>query len=355
MRILVTGGAGFIGSALCRHLILNVGAEVINVDKLTYAGRLESLHTIANHPNYRFIKADICDNAIMADLFSHCLPDAVIHLAAESHVDRSIDGPAPFLQTNIIGTFSILEAARNYWGGLSQDNRDQFRVLCVSTDEVFGSLGPNGLFDENSSYDPSSPYSASKASADHLARAWHRTYGLPVIISNCSNNYGPFHFPEKLIPLVILNALHGRQLPVYGSGTNVRDWLHVEDHVRALQTIIEHGRPGESYCIGSRAENSNLQTVTLICDILDQIRQTDRLHRELITFVPDRPGHDDRYAINPTKIEKELGWRATVEFETGLRRTIDWFIQNEWWWLPLTRNAYAGQRLGLSANLGDFK
>ena len=355
MRILVTGGAGFIGSALCRYLVSVIEAEVINVDKLTYAGRLESLKSIEQSPLYRFVKADVCDGAAMAQLLRDFTPDAIVHLAAESHVDRSIDGPAPFLQTNVFGTFSLLEAARVYYSALSSARRDRFRMLCVSTDEVFGSLRADGFFNEATAYDPSSPYSASKAAADHLARAWYRTYGLPVLISNCSNNYGPYQFPEKLIPLTILNALHRKQLPIYGTGSNVRDWLYVDDHVHALHLILQDGRPGQSYCVGSRTERPNLQTVTTICDILDRLRPSGPSHRELIEFVADRPGHDQRYAIDPDKVEQDIGWRGTVEFETGLELTIRWYMDNEWWWRPLTCGAYVGERLGLGSLLRGQK
>jgi dTDP-glucose 4,6-dehydratase len=347
-RFLVTGGAGFIGSAVCRHLV-GAGADVLNIDKLTYAGNLASLRQIENAPNYRFAKVDICDRAAVADAFAVFLPDRVIHLAAESHVDRSISGAADFIDTNIVGTFVMLEAARAYWSGLPADQRDGFRFLHVSTDEVYGSLGADGLFTEETAYDPSSPYSSSKAAADHLVSAWARTYGFPGLISNCSNNYGPFHFPEKLIPLVILNAVHGKPLPVYGKGENVRDWLYVDDHARALDLIAARGRIGEKYNVGGRNERRNIDVVRTICAILDRLRPRDEPHEKLITFVTDRPGHDQRYAIDATKLETELGWRAEETFETGIEKTVRWYLDNEWWWRPLRDKVYAGERLGLVA------
>lgn len=346
---LVTGGAGFIGSAVCRYLVEDLGAAVTIVDKLTYAGNLQSLRSIADSPRYRFIRADICDADAMAAAFEEAQPDAVIHLAAESHVDRSITGSRAFVETNVLGTFEILEASRRYWSGLPKERADAFRVLHVSTDEVYGSLGPDGLFTETTRYDPSSPYSASKAASDHLARAWHRTYGLPVIVSNCSNNYGPFHFPEKLIPLVILNALEGRPLPVYGDGSNIRDWLFVEDHARALHRIVTAGRPGETYNVGGRNERTNRTVVETICRALDEVRPDGGPHERLITFVADRPGHDHRYAIDATKLETELGWRAAETFETGIVKTVRWYLDNEWWWRPLRDGVYGGERLGLAA------
>ena len=347
-RVLVTGGAGFIGSALVRYLAGEVGVEVLNVDKLTYAGNLDSLRPVSNLPNYRFARADICDRAAMDQLFAEFRPDAVMHLAAESHVDRSITGAGDFIETNIVGTFTLLEAARRYWSGLEPQAKAAFRFLHVSTDEVYGSLGPQGLFAETTPYDPSSPYSASKAASDHLAQAWMRTYGLPIVISNCSNNYGPFHFPEKLIPLVTLNALQGAALPVYGKGDNIRDWLYVEDHARALWTIVQHGRLGEKYNVGGRNERTNLAVVETICDVLDELKPLARPRRELITFVTDRPGHDHRYAIDATKLEDELGWRARDDFDSGIRRTIRWYLDNEWWWRPLRDKVYSGERLGLA-------
>ncbi|UDL93425.1 dTDP-glucose 4,6-dehydratase [Lichenihabitans sp. PAMC28606] len=347
-RVIVTGGAGFIGSAVVRMLAGEADVEVLNLDKLTYAGNLASLRAVENRPNYRFEQADIVDRPALDAIFASFRPDAVMHLAAESHVDRSITGSKDFIETNIVGTFTLLEAARAYWSGLSEADRQSFRFLHVSTDEVYGSLGETGLFKETTPYDPSSPYSASKAASDHLAMAWMRTYGLPVVISNCSNNYGPFHFPEKLIPLIVLNALEGRPLPVYGDGSNIRDWLFVEDHARALWTIVRSGRVGETYNVGGRNERSNLHVVETICDVLDDLRPAATPRRDLITFVTDRPGHDHRYAIDATKLETELGWRAQETFETGIRRTIEWYLDNGWWWQPLRAGVYAGERLGLA-------
>jgi dTDP-glucose 4,6-dehydratase len=349
MRILVTGGAGFIGSAVCRHLVSDLGHDVLNVDKLTYAGNLASLGSIDNSPHYRFARADICDRAAIDALFASFQPDGVMHLAAESHVDRSIGGAAAFIETNITGTFTMLEAARAYWSGLDAPRRQAFRFLHVSTDEVYGSLGADGLFHETTPYDPSSPYSASKAAADHLASAWTRTYGLPVVISNCSNNYGPYHFPEKLIPLVILNALHGKPLPVYGAGENIRDWLHVEDHARALMLILTRGEVGVKYNVGGRNERRNIDVVRRICAILDELAPKPRPHADLIAFVTDRPGHDARYAIDATRLETELGWRARETFDSGIEKTVRWYLANEWWWRPLREKVYAGERLGLVA------
>jgi dTDP-glucose 4,6-dehydratase len=347
MRILVTGGAGFIGSALCRHLVGEAGHEVLNVDKLTYAADLRSLDAIAGHGSYTFLEADICDRARMEAAFAAFEPDAVVHLAAETHVDRSISGAGPFVETNIVGTWTLLEAARQHWTALSLEQRDAFRFLHVSTDEVYGTLGPHGLFRESTPYDPSSPYSASKAASDHLATAWHRTYGLATIVSNCSNNYGPYQFPEKLIPLMILNALHGLPLPVYGDGTNVRDWLHVEDHARALLLVLQRGRPGEKYNIGGRNEQTNMAVVEQICATLDEMRPQAAPHRRLITLVADRPGHDRRYAIDATKIETEIGWKARESFATGIRKTVKWYLDNPGWWQPLRDSVYSGERLGL--------
>jgi len=349
MRILVTGGAGFIGSAVCRHLVGDLGIGVVNVDKLTYAANLASLAPIAEDPLYAFVQADICDAGAMADVFRRYEPDAVLHLAAESHVDRSIGNPGAFLQTNIMGTATLLEAARAYQDRLGSEKRAAFRILHVSTDEVFGSLGPDGLFQETTAYDPSSPYSASKAASDHLVRAWQRTYGLNAVISNCSNNYGPYHFPEKLIPLTILNAIEGAPIRVYGDGSNVRDWLHVEDHARALFLVLTRGQPGESYNIGGRNERSNLQVVRSICAILDQRRGGGTGHESLIEFVADRPGHDQRYAIDPTKAEAELGWRAAETFDSGIEKTVDWYLTRRDWWEPIRGKVYGGQRLGLLA------
>ena len=347
MKLLITGGAGFIGSALVRYLVSEVGADVLTVDKLTYAGNLASLKPIENAPNHRFLQADICDRAAMNEAFAAFQPDYVMHLAAESHVDRSITGAADFIQTNINGTFTMLEAARQYWSGLAEDAKANFRMLHVSTDEVYGSLGDNGLFEETTPYDPSSPYSASKAASDHLATAWQRTYGLPVVISNCSNNYGPFHFPEKLIPLIILNALEGKPLPVYGNGANIRDWLYVEDHARALWLIVQKGLAGEKYNVGGRNEQKNIDVVNCICAILDELRPQSRPYAELIKYVTDRPGHDARYAIDATKLETELGWKAQENFATGIRKTVEWYLDNAWWWQPLREGVYAGERLGV--------
>ena len=347
MKVLVTGGAGFIGSAVCRHLVGDLGVSVVNVDKLTYAANLASLALVADSPLYAFEKADICDSEALARIFAAHEPDAVMHLAAESHVDRSITGAADFIDTNIVGTFRLLEAARDYRDSLPAARRDAFRFLHVSTDEVYGSLGADGLFREETPYDPSSPYSASKAASDHLATAWGRTYGLPVVISNCSNNYGPYHFPEKLIPLVILNALEGKPLPVYGTGANIRDWLYVEDHARALFEILTRGRLGEKYNVGGRNERTNLDVVERICGCLDEMAPKNHRHGELITFVADRPGHDARYAIDATKLEDELGWRARETFETGLEKTVRWYLDNEAWWRPLREKTYSGERLGL--------
>ncbi len=330
---------------MCRHLVQDLKHTVINLDKLTYAGNLASLKEVEDSPLYHFEQADVCDRAALDRIFKKHQPDGVMHLAAESHVDRSITGAADFIQTNIVGTFVLLEAARDYWNALPADAKAAFRFLHVSTDEVYGSLGSEGLFEETTPYDPSSPYSASKASADHLANAWFETYGLPVVISNCSNNYGPYHFPEKLIPLVALNALDGKDLPVYGDGSNVRDWLYVEDHAKALFTIMVKGRLGEKYNVGGRNERTNLHVVETICDILDELRPSNKPRRELITFVTDRPGHDARYAIDATKLEDELGWRAEENFESGIKKTIEWYLENEWWWGPL--RDVAGERRGL--------
>jgi dTDP-glucose 4,6-dehydratase len=349
MRILVTGGAGFIGSAVCRYLIKETDAEVVNVDKLTYAGNLDSLRPASRAERYRFVKADICDESAIEQLLKAVCPDAVLHLAAESHVDRSITGSRSFVDTNIVGTYTMLESARLYWSGLSGATREGFRFLHVSTDEVYGSLGPSGLFSEITAYDPSSPYAASKAASDHLAKAWHRTYGLPVVVSNCSNNYGPYQFPEKLIPLMILNAFEGKPLPVYGDGSNVRDWLYVEDHAKALYLILRKGAPGETYNVGGRNERSNLEVVKGICATLDKLRPARGPHDRHITYVADRPGHDHRYAIDASKLERELGWKAEETFTTGLAKTVQWYLENDWWWTPLRKTVYAGERIGLIA------
>ena len=349
LNILVTGGAGFIGSALCRHLVGTGRYRVVNLDKLTYAGNLDSLKEIEDSPDHRFVRGDIGDQSLVRDLLSSEAIDIVMHLAAESHVDRSIDGPEAFIDTNIVGTFRLLNAALDHWRGLPDDRKARFRFHHVSTDEVFGDLPlDEGVFTEETPYAPSSPYSASKAASDHLVRAWHETYGLPVVLSNCSNNYGPFHFPEKLIPLAILNAIEGKPLPVYGRGENVRDWLHVEDHARALEAIVTRGRVGESYNVGARSERTNLQVVEAICDLVDA-RLAGPSRRSLITFVDDRPGHDRRYAIDPSKIEHELGWRAEHGFDSGLANTVDWFLDNEWWWRPIRDGKYAGDRLGTAS------
>jgi dTDP-glucose 4,6-dehydratase len=347
MRVLVTGGAGFIGSAVCRHLVGDLGVGVVNVDKLTYAANPASLAPIADDPLYAFVQADVCDAAAMADVFRRHEPDGVIHLAAESHVDRSIGSPGEFLQTNIMGTAVMLEAARAYLDRAPAATRDGFRFLHVSTDEVYGALGDEGLFHEETAYDPSSPYSASKAASDHLVRAWHRTYGVPALISNCSNNYGPYHFPEKLIPLTILNALEGKPIDVYGDGRNVRDWLYVEDHARALFLALTRGRPGEKYNIGGRNERTNLDVVRRICAILDGHRGSAGPHERLIRFVTDRPGHDHRYAIDPTKAEADLGWRAAENFDSGIEKTVAWYLARRDWWEPIRSGVYRGQRLGL--------
>ena len=351
LRILVTGGAGFIGSALVRHLLRETPHSVLNVDKLTYAGNLASLEPIANSPNYQFLQADICDAAAMAEAIAGFRPDVITHLAAESHVDRSIDGPADFIQTNIVGTFTLLGAALDHWRGLDAAGKAAFRFHHISTDEVFGSLGPDGFFTEETPYDPHSPYSASKASSDHLVRAWHDTYGLPTVITNCSNNYGPYHFPEKMIPLMIVKALGGETLPVYGAGLNVRDWLFVEDHARALTRVFEGAAPGSSYIIGGRAERTNIEVVTRICETLDRVRPRGdgRSYKEQIGHVADRPGHDHRYAIDPSKLERELGWTAQESFDSGIERTIRWYLDNEAWWRPLVEAKGAIERVGLKA------
>jgi dTDP-glucose 4,6-dehydratase len=346
MRVLVTGGAGFIGSAVCRHFILDLGHEVIVVDKLTYAGNLTSLAPVAGNANYVFERSDICDAAAMRSIFAKYQPDAVVHLAAESHVDRSISGSEVFVQTNVVGTFTLLEAARAYLDGQKSRARD-FRFLHVSTDEVYGSLGDNGLFKETTPYDPSSPYSATKAASDHIAKAWQRTYALPVIVSNCSNNYGPYQFPEKLIPLMILNGLHGQPLPVYGNGENIRDWLFVEDHARALGLILSKGLVGETYNVGGRNERRNIDVVRQICLCLNQLHCSEPQHDRLITYVADRPGHDQRYAIDASKLETNLGWRAQETFETGIKKTVQWYMERSDWWKPLRENVYRGERLGL--------
>lgn len=333
-NILVTGGAGFIGSAVIRYLINETNSNVLNIDKLTYAGNLESLETISNNPRYQFLHADVCDKSAMTKAFDDFEPDIVMHLAAESHVDRSIDGPMDFIQTNIIGTYNLLEAARNYWQNLAEDKKSRFKFHHISTDEVYGDLeGTDDLFTEETSYSPSSPYSASKASSDHLVRAWYRTYGLPIVITNCSNNYGPYHFPEKLIPLIILNALDGKPLPVYGDGKQIRDWLYVEDHARALYLVATTAKVGETYNIGGHNEKQNIDVVKTICTILDNIKpRTDgQSYIQQITFVKDRPGHDLRYAIDASKINTELGWQPQETFESGIQKTVEWYLANQDW------------------------
>jgi dTDP-glucose 4,6-dehydratase len=349
MRVLVTGGAGFIGSALVRHLIKNSQHEVLNLDKLTYAGVLESLDEVAGDARYRFVRGDICDAALVARLLAEFQPDVIAHLAAESHVDRSIDGPAAFVETNVIGTFNMLEQALAYWRSLDAERQKSFRFHHISTDEVFGSLGDAGYFTEETAYDPRSPYSASKAGSDHLVRAWGHTYGLPVLVTNCSNNYGPYHFPEKLIPLIIIRALSGAELPVYGDGSNVRDWLYVEDHARALTTVFEKGQASETYNVGGNSERKNIEVVRTICAALDesQPRNDRRGYAEQIRFVPDRPGHDHRYAIDANKIQRELGWEPQVSFDEGIRRTVNWYLTRRDWWEPILARRYDTGRLGL--------
>ena len=354
MRILITGGAGFIGSALIRYLIQHTGHEALNLDKLTYAGNLESLAPVDDNPRYRFVQGDIGDSECVAATLAEFQPDAIMHLAAESHVDRSIDGPAAFIQTNIVGTYSLLESTRAYWLGLSAERKAAFRFHHISTDEVYGDLhGVDDLFTETTPYAPSSPYSASKAASDHLVRAWQRTYGLPVLLTNCSNNYGPYHFPEKLIPLMILNALAGKPLPVYGNGQQVRDWLYVEDHARALYLVATRGEPGETYNIGGHNERKNIEVVETICQLLEELApdkpQGVAHYRDLIAFVADRPGHDLRYAIDASKIARELGWTPAETFTSGMRKTVAWYLSNEAWWRQVQDGSYQGERLGLQS------
>ena len=348
-RCIVTGGAGFIGSALVRHLVRDTDATVLMVDKLTYAGNLDSVKEVSDSPRYSFLQADICDAAAMNRAFAEFRPDTIFHLAAESHVDRSIDGPGEFVRTNIVGTATLLQAALKWWR-----TNPNFVFQHISTDEVYGTLGDDGFFTEKTPYSPHSPYSASKASSDHLVRAWHDTYGMPVLITNCSNNYGPYHFPEKLIPLIIWNCLDGKPLPVYGKGANVRDWLYVDDHVKALCLVNANGVPGETYNVGGHNERTNLEVVKTVCAILDELRPLSQTshssqlshYSDLITYVADRPGHDLRYAIDPAKLMNELGWRPEENFETGIRKTVQWYLDNEWWWKPIHEKKYAGQRLG---------
>jgi dTDP-glucose 4,6-dehydratase len=354
LRILITGGAGFIGSAVVRHLVQHTDCQILNVDKLTYAASPEALASVEGNPRYRFLKADICDGRAMAEAFSGFQPDGVMHLAAESHVDRSIDNPAQFITTNVVGTCTLLESACAYWRDLAPDRRAAFRFHHVSTDEVFGSLEPaDPAFHEETPYRPNSPYSASKASSDHLVRAWHHTFGLPTVMSNCSNNYGPYQFPEKLIPLMVLNALQGKKLPVYGQGLNVRDWLFVDDHARALWLVLSRGRPGHCYNVGGNNEVRNIDVVHAICDLLDEIVPANSgPRRALVSYVTDRPGHDARYAIDASKISADLGWTPSETFASGLRRTVEWYLANEGWWRAIQDGSYAGQRLGLTSKAG---
>lgn len=348
LRVLVTGGAGFIGSALVRHLIATTGHSVLTLDKLTYAGSLSSLEPVSGHPRHDFVRADICDAAAVQRTITQFSPDVIVHLAAESHVDRSIDAPGAFIQTNLVGTYTMLQAALGYWSGLGGEKRDRFRFHHISTDEVFGSLGAAGHFTEATPYDPRSPYSASKAGSDHLVRAWGHTFGLPILITNCSNNYGPYQFPEKLIPTMILKGLAGEKLPVYGKGENIRDWLFVDDHVRALQAVFERGMPGETYAIGGGHEATNIGVVESLCDLLDELAPTGdgKSHRDRIDFVADRPGHDFRYAIDAEKLTRHLGWQPRESFASGLRRTVQWYLDNRVWWQEILRRGHAGDRLG---------
>jgi len=346
MKVIVTGGAGFIGSALIRYLIKNTDCTVLNLDKLTYAGNPDNLKEVETSPRYSFIQCDICDSGKVAEIFRDFAPDSIMHLAAESHVDRSIDSPLEFVRTNVMGTANLLNCALNYYSMLPEEKKNKFRFQHISTDEVYGSLGKEGFFTETTPYDPKSPYSASKASSDHMVRAWGHTFKLPVLISNCSNNNGPYHFPEKLIPLIILNALDGKPLPIYGKGDNVRDWLYVEDHARALWLINRQGVPGETYNIGGNNERTNLEVVETCCAILDELRPKAESYSKQITFVADRPGHDLRYAIDSSKLQKELNWVPQTDFDTGLRETVKWYLENEWWWKPIREKNYSGERLG---------
>ncbi|WP_416886553.1 dTDP-glucose 4,6-dehydratase [Marinospirillum sp.] len=362
MKILITGGAGFIGSAVIRHIIQNTTDSLVNVDKLTYAGNLDNLVSVCQSSRYAFEQVDICDRSALERIFIQHQPDAVMHLAAESHVDRSIDGPAAFIETNIVGTYTLLEVARSYWQGLDTQGKQGFRFHHISTDEVYGDLphpdeddqAEQKLFTEATAYAPSSPYSASKASSDHLVRAWYRTYGLPVIVTNCSNNYGPYHFPEKLVPHIILNALHGKPLPVYGKGDQIRDWLYVEDHARALYKVVTEGKVGETYNIGGHNEKQNLDVVQLLCEILQELKPQTNRYKDLITFVKDRPGHDRRYAIDASKIERELGWKPQETFESGMRKTVQWYLDHEPWWQSVLSCDYQLTRLG-SNKTGELK
>ncbi len=351
MKIFITGGAGFIGSALIRYLISETDHSIVNIDKLTYAGNLASLQPVSDSSRYQFEQVDICDAQAINKLFAQYQPDIIMHLAAESHVDRSIDGPAEFIETNIVGTSVLLEAARQYWSELAAEKKQAFRFHHISTDEVYGSLGEEGLFQETTAYDPSSPYSASKASSDHLVRAWHRTFGLPVVVTNCSNNYGPYQFPEKLIPLIILNALEGKPLPVYGKGDQIRDWLYVEDHAKALWLAVTKGKSGETYNIGGRNERTNIEVVKTICSLLDELRPQHpegiSEYQQLITYVTDRPGHDMRYAIDADKIRSELDWEPDEDFSTGIRKTIIWYLENPGWCEDIQSGSYRRERLGL--------
>jgi dTDP-glucose 4,6-dehydratase len=349
-KYFITGGAGFIGSAVVRLLIRDTSHQVLVVDKLTYAGNLDSLKPVANTPRYNFVQADIADAERMRSLVDEYQPDVVMHLAAESHVDRSIDGPGEFVQTNVVGTFTLLQAALGYWRGLSPERQATFRFHHISTDEVFGTLGEEGFFHEEYPYQPSSPYSASKAASDHFVSAWYHTYGLPTLVTNCSNNYGPYHFPEKLIPLIILNALEGKPLPVYGKGENVRDWLFVDDHARALIQVVERGRPGETYAIGGHNERRNIDVVRAICALVDELAPDPAIgpRESLISYVTDRPGHDLRYAIDASKIERDLGWRPEETFESGLRKTVEWYLTNRQWWERVRTGVYRGERLGVA-------
>jgi len=350
MKLLVTGGLGFIGSAVVRHFASQPDCSVLNVDKCTYAGNPASVAPVSESANYQYLQADIADSTAMADAFQQFRPDAVMHLAAESHVDRSIDGPGDFIHTNLVGTFSLLQAALGYWRNLAEPAQQRFRFLHISTDEVFGSLGPTGSFTETTPYQPSSPYSASKAGSDHLARAWHHTYGLPVIVTNCSNNYGPYQFPEKLIPLITLKGIAGETMPVYGKGDNVRDWLYVDDHVSALACVLAKGSPGETYNIGGQCELSNLEVVKTVCTILDTQIPANAPHSELIKFVTDRPGHDFRYAMNTSKLSSELGWQPAETFASGIAKTVRWYLDNRTWWQSILDDSYRLERLGAQAN-----